>query len=174
MGAALSMLGVCAHMVVFAVAARLIARMLPAGFEPWVLSAMEVSGGCAAVAQAAVAPDVKLILLAFACGFGGFAILAQNFKRLRGVRLSDYLAGKLLHGSLAALLCWAQLGFSLPARPPLPAGLPPAGLSLPAFSALPQSWSAPVALACALVLLTAAGVFLTKRAWYNGAGQKKG
>ncbi len=45
------MLSVGAHMVVFAVAARLIAGFLPPGWEAGVLSAMEVSGGCAAIAD---------------------------------------------------------------------------------------------------------------------------
>jgi len=156
-GAAIAMLSVCVHMVVFAVAARLIAQFLPGGWEPGILSLMEVSGGCAAVAAAPLSRAARLILLAAACGFGGLAIMTQNLRRLPGVKWQWYLSGKALHGALCAGLCWAQLGLKLPALP-----LPDVG------------WEGSAVAACMLVLLTFAGVFFTRRAWYNAGVRKKG
>lgn len=148
-GAALAMLSVGAYMVMFGVAARLISLWMPPGAEAFVLAAMEISGGSAALAALPVAQDVRTLLLAFACGFGGLSILAQNLQRLRGVRLGWYLSGKLLHGGLCALLCWAQMGLPQPE-------LPAAG------------WRMQTALACWLVLATAAGAFALKRARRSG------
>ncbi len=156
MGAALSMLSVCAHMVVFAVAAHVVAEVLPAGCETGVLAVMEVSGGSAAIAALALPRTVRMVLLALSCGFGGLAIMAQNLRRLPGVRWGHYLAGKLMHATIAAALCWAQLGAAPPEMPP--------------FSA----WRAPLLMASALVVLTAAGVFFLRRAWYNPGIRKKG
>jgi len=156
-GAAMAMLSVCAHMVVFAVAARLIAKLLPDGCEAGVLSLMEVSGGCAAVAAAPLARAVRMVLLAFTCGFGGLSILTQNLNRLPGVKWHWYLSGKLLHGTLCAALCWAQLGLRLPA------------LKIP-----DGGWQMSIITACALVIATSAGVFFTRRAWYNAGTRKKG
>ncbi len=157
MGAALSMLSVCAHMVVFAVAAHVIAEILPAGCETGVLAAMEVSGGAAAIAALALPRAARMVLLALSCGFGGLAIMAQNIRRLPGIKWGHYLTGKLLHALISAGLCWAQLGMALP--------------KLPAQFSV---WRAPLALASALVVLTAAGVFIAKRAWYNPGIRKKG
>ena len=156
-GAATQMLGVCAHMVLFAVGARLIARLLPDGCEAGVLAIMEVSGGCAAVAAAPLSRALQMILLAFTCGFGGLSIMTQNMTRLQGVRWHWYLSGKLLHGALCALLCWAQLGLN-PMKLPLPA----------------TGWQAPVITASLLVLLTSAGVFFRRHTWYNSEIRKKG
>jgi hypothetical protein len=106
--------------------------------------------GCAAVSAAMIPRTARTILIAFVCGFGGFAIMAQNMARLPGVRWQWYLTGKLLHGALCAGLCWAQLGLPLPAFP------------------LPSSvWQTPLILACVLVILTAMGVFFTRSKWYN-------
>lgn len=157
LGAATAMLSVCAHMVAFAVAARMIARLLPEGFEAGLLSMMEVSGGCAALSALMLPRAARMALIALASGFGGLAIMAQNLKRLPGVRWQWYLSGKALHGVLAAGLCQAQLPVEFP---PLP--LPPSG------------WLAPLVAASALVILTAAGVFFTRRAWYNPGIRKKG
>lgn len=154
--AASAMLNVCAHMVVFAVAAHLITAFLPPDFEAWVLSLMEVSGGCAAVAEEALPLNLRLILMAFFSGFGGLAILAQNLSRLPGVKFRWYLGGKLLHGALCALFTWAQLG-----------------LDLPAFVA-PGAWQWPAVAASVMVILTALGVSLSRRAWYNAGKQQKG
>ncbi len=156
-GAGIAMLSVCAHMVVFAVAARLIAKFLPGGWEPGVLSMMEVSGGCAALAAAPLLRALRLVLIAGACGFGGLAIMAQNLRHLPGVKWQWYLSGKVLHGTLCAGLCWAQLGMKLPA------------LTLP-----DTGWEMSAVAACLLVLLTFAGVFFTRRAWYNAGIRKKG
>ena len=153
-GAGIAMLSVCAHMVVFAVAARLIAKFLPAGCEPGILSLMEVSGGCAALAAAPLSRAARLVIIAAACGFGGLAIMAQNLRKLPGVKWQWYLSGKVLHGALCAGLCWAQLGLKLPAIP-----LPPI------------SWEGSAAAACLMVLLTFAGVSITRRAWYNAKGK---
>ena len=157
MGAALAMLSVCAHMVVFAVAARLIAKLLPDGWEPGVLSMMEVSGGCASLAAAPLLRAPRLIMIAAACGFGGLAILAQNIRNLPGVKWQWYLLGKALHGVLCAGLCWAQLGGKLPA-----------------FKMPDIGWEASAAAACLFVVLTFAGVLFTRRAWYNAGIRKKG
>ncbi len=154
--AAAAMLNVCAHMVVFAVAAHLVTSFLPPDFEAWVLSLMEVSGGCAAVAAEALPMGLRLVLMAFFAGFGGLAIMAQNLSRLPGVKLRWYLGGKLLHGTLCALFTWAQLGMALPAL------------------AVPDAWQGPLVTASVLVVLTALGVFLTKLTWYNAGTQKKG
>jgi len=156
-GAAVAMLSVCAHMVVFAVAARLTAKMLPDGFEEGILSLMEVSGGCAAVAAMPLSRALRMLLISFACGFGGLAIMAQNMLKLQGVKWHWYLSGKLLHGALCAAFCWAQLGLKLPA---------------PALEASP--WQGSAAAACVLVILTFAGVYFTRRAWYNAGTRKKG
>jgi hypothetical protein len=172
MGAALSMLSVGAHMVVFAVAARLIAGFLPPGWEAGVLSAMEVSGGCAAIADLPLATAERLILLAFFCGFGGLSIMAQNLRRLDGVRLRDYFFGKLLHGALCALLCWGQIGFALPAMPERPAARI-FSRALAFSAALPPPWRASVVASCALAILTAAGVFILKRAGVGRGGDAR-
>ncbi len=157
LGASLAMLSVCAHMVAFAAAAHVVAQVLPSGYETGVLAMMEVSGGCAAVSSLMLSRAVRLILIAMCCGFGGLAIMTQNLRRLSGVKWHWYLSGKLLHGALSAALCWAQMGL------PIPDAVLPAAV-----------WRTPVALACALVILTAAGVFFTKRRWYNKPIQKKG
>ena len=156
-GAAVAMLSVCAHMVVFAVAAHLIANFLPGGWEPGVLSLMEVTGGCAALAAAPLSRALRLVMIAGACGFGGLAIMAQNLRRLPGVKWSWYLSGKLLHGALCAGICWAQLGMKLPA------------LTLPDIG-----WEGSIVAACLMVLLTFIGVFFTRRAWYNAGIRKRG
>jgi hypothetical protein len=154
--AASSMLNVCAHMVVFAVAAHLITSFLPPDFEAWVLSLMEVSGGCAAVAAEALPLGLRLVLMAFFSGFGGLAIMAQNLSRLPGVKPRWYLGGKLLHGALCALFTWAQLGVNLPAL------------------IVPDAWQGPVVASSLMVVLTALGVYLSRRAWYNAGKQQKG
>jgi hypothetical protein len=157
LGAALAMLSVCAHMVAFAAAAHVAAQVLPGGYETGMLAVMEVSGGCAAVSALMLPRATRLILIALCCGFGGFAIMTQNLRRLPGVKWHWYLAGKMLHAALCTALCWAQLGLPIPDMP-LPAAV----------------WRTPLALACALVILTAGGVFFTRRKWYNGSIHKKG
>jgi hypothetical protein len=144
-------------MVVFAVAARMIAKFLPDGWEPGVLCMMEVSGGSAALAAAPLSRASRLILLAAACGFGGLAIMAQNLRRLPGVKWQWYLSGKTLHGALCAGLCWAQLGLKFPAPPPMKFG-----------------WEGGAVAACIMVLLTFAGVYFARRTWYNAGIRKKG
>jgi hypothetical protein len=157
LGAATAMISVCAHMVVFAVGAHVIARLLPDGCEAGVLSLAEVSGGCAALAAMPLARALRMLLLAFTCGFGGLAIMVQNLGRLPGVKWHWYLSGKMLHGVLCVGFCWVQLGIKLPAAAPVP-----------------SPWQGPVVAACALVVLTFAGVFFTRRAWYNAGTRKKG
>ena len=157
LGAALAMLSVCAHMVAFAVAAHIVAQMLPGGYETGLLALMEVSGGCAAVSELMLPRATRLILIALCCGFGGFAIMTQNLRRLPGVKWQWYLSGKMLHGALCAALCWAQLGLPIP-DVPMPTAV----------------WQTPIMLACVLVILTAAGVFFTGRKWYNQVIHKKG
>lgn len=161
LGAATAMLSVCAHMAVFAVGARALARFLPDGYEAGVLSIAEVSGGCAALSALPLSRALRMPLIAFTCGFGGLAIMVQNMGRLPGVKWHNYLSGKLLHGALCVGFCWAQLGMRLP-EVRLPVSWPGGG------------WQGPIAAACLLVLLTFAGVYFTRRAWYNAGTRKKG
>lgn len=139
--AALNMLTVCGYMMCFGVLSGLVGTLLP--FEAgasFLLAALEVSGGCAALCKMELSHAVRMALLAGCCCFGSISLCAQNTARLEGVGVGRFLLGKLLHALLGAALCLAQL--RMPRWP------------------VPSLSSAVLAALCVLALATGM--------WYNG------
>lgn len=110
--AVLQMLTVCGWMVLFSVIGEMLAQWIgrPAYWAP-LISILEVTGGCAAIAGLSLTAQVRLILLSAVCSFGGLAIMIQNMQNYRafGVGYKQLLAGKAVHAALGAALTAAQL-----------------------------------------------------------------
>jgi len=118
---------VCGYMVVFGVAARLLARALGAAWEAPLLALIEVAGGSAALAGVDLPPAIRLVLISFACCASGLSILTQNALKLApfGLPARRLALGKLVQGLIGALLCAAQIRW-LPTPHKAEAALAPA------------------------------------------------
>jgi len=100
--ACLSMLSVCALVIVFSVLFSLLRVFLPTRFLLLPSGLLELTNG---VLQLRENPDA-FVLCAFFTGWGGLCVHAQAFSiwQAAGLRVKGYFTHKLLHGLLSALL----------------------------------------------------------------------
>lgn len=138
-GALQSTLNICAFILFFTVAVRILtfsslltalARLLSALLAPLGLSqfwaerlltgALEMSSGVSSLTEGALSG--RLSMAAFMLGWAGVSVHCQVMAFLgdSGLSLRTYLAGKLLHGGLSALLVWA-LARAVPMEVPVSA-----------------------------------------------------
>lgn len=70
---------------------------------------LEMTVGCAALAETALPMSTKAILCAFLVSFGGLSVAAQSLSLLSGSGITPgaYLKRKLSHGLLSGFLAWA-------------------------------------------------------------------
>ncbi|MBQ4086564.1 MAG: hypothetical protein IJC54_08380 [Clostridia bacterium] len=89
-------------MVVFSVLCALAEQRLGRWMPEWVFAPVcEISGGAAALAEAELSREVKMVLLSLCTGFGGVCVLMQN-AQASGLRVRTLLGPKILHGALSA------------------------------------------------------------------------
>ena len=98
--AAGQMLVIGGFMTLFSVAGGALCRYLGEEYRPFIMAALEMTGGARAVAGASMAAEWKRALLGAACAFGGASICAQCMAELKkaGVRTGEYVCAKLIHG----------------------------------------------------------------------------
>lgn len=109
-------LGVCGYMMLFNVAAALLARFFrspAAGFGA--LCLLDMPSAARAVAKLTICREGKLLTLAALTGFGGLCIAVQNLAAAKtGVRAEKYLAFRACHAALNAVFASAQLDLGRP------------------------------------------------------------
>ena len=98
-----AVLGVCGYMVLFNIAAAVIARLLRseiAGLAA--LCLLDLPSGARALAALNIGREGKLLLLAATCGLGGGCIAAQNLAACKNVGISKvkYLCARASHAVL--------------------------------------------------------------------------
>lgn len=110
-GAFAAFLNVCAFVLIFAVLLCLVERLpvLSSLSAPWdglLYGMLELTGGAARLAKAALPRPILLPALSFLCGWGGFSVQCQTIDLLHraGLPCRGYLKAKLLQGVLAAAL----------------------------------------------------------------------
>ena len=106
-------MGICAWVVLFSALCALL-RLLPHAFWPAMPSLnvfLEVSSGAAAI----IRKGTTLPVLCAALGWGGLSVHCQILADLRktGLPLRIFFTSRLVHGALAAAICW-QLGSRFP------------------------------------------------------------
>lgn len=105
-------LGVCGYMMLFNIAAKVIAesvRSRTAGFAA--LCLLDTPSAARAVAGLSLSREGKLLAIAALTGFGGLCIAAQNLAAARkiGVRPGKYLAARACHAALNTVFTAMQL-----------------------------------------------------------------
>ncbi len=70
-----------------------------------ILGLLEMTSGIKALSQLSITPILKLCLISFLSSFGGVSVLLQVCSAVQ-TDPAAYLCGKLLHGFLAAFLCF--------------------------------------------------------------------
>ena len=98
-----AVLGVCGYMVLFNIAAAVIARLLRseiAGLTA--LCLLDLPSGARALAALKMGREGKLLVLAATCGLGGGCIAAQNLAACKNVGISKvkYLCARASHAAL--------------------------------------------------------------------------
>ncbi len=111
--AANNMLNICATIVFFSVASRLLLGVIPFDVPPFVYGIFEFSGGNMFVSQWNVPLNIKLIFASIITGFAGISVhmqvLAVTAKY--GLSVKPYLLGKALHGMFSGAICVVLLYF---------------------------------------------------------------
>ncbi len=104
-------LNVCAFVLIFAVLLCLVAQLpllssLSAPWDGMLYGMLELTGGAARLAAAALPRRVLLPALSFLCGWGGLSVQCQTIDLLHraGLPCRSYLKAKLLQGLLSAAL----------------------------------------------------------------------
>ncbi len=112
-GALDSALGLCAFVVVFGVLSHLLLAFLPETLPDWLRAAavgmLELGNGATILSQGAIPFALRFSLAAFLLSFGGISVWAQTVSILAplGLRAEGYLAARLLHGAIGAVLALA-------------------------------------------------------------------
>lgn len=127
-GAVMGVLSVCGYMVVFNVAAALLAKLVrrpEAGTA--LLCLLDLPSGAKALAALSLSRETRMILLAAATGFGGLCIAAQNLSVSR-VSAAKYLLARAVAAMLMAGIVAAELRLDAPQSGKIPEILPVASL----------------------------------------------
>lgn len=74
--------------------------------QSWLLGLIEVSNGASMVAASRSLPSLKLPIISFILGWGGFSVHAQSlgFIKKNAIKTPLYLGSKVLHGVIAFIL----------------------------------------------------------------------
>lgn len=103
-----SMLSVCAFVVFFGVAIKLLSLVspFPAQISQILLGMLEMTNGVCAIAEIQIPQVAKMALASFLIAFGGICVYFQtlSFTSDAGLSTKKYIVGKLLHGVFAATL----------------------------------------------------------------------
>ena len=140
--AVLAVLAVCGYMTAFGAASGAFAALAGKGVGRVLLCLMDISSGAYIISKLPIQPEVCLVAMSCAVGFGGACICAQNLSALRncGVRLPRFIAARLLAAALSGLLTALQLSIvHLPVGQHLPGAMPGACL-LACLMAIPVVW----------------------------------
>lgn len=102
-------LTVCAYVIFFAVVIALLRGLLPASenlLSAMLLGSLEMTTGVSLLCGMTLSPALRLSAISFLLGWGGASVQFQTVQFLResGLSCGRYLAGKILHGCLAALI----------------------------------------------------------------------
>ncbi|MBQ2956398.1 MAG: hypothetical protein IJE08_08045 [Clostridia bacterium] len=110
LSAALTLLAIAGYMALFSVIARLLCLYLGPDAETPLLAALELAGGCSALASLPAPAPVKLPVIAAAACFGGVSVYAQcmSFLRPLGIDSIEYAVGKLVQAALCAVIACVQ------------------------------------------------------------------
>ena len=106
-----AMLNVCAFVVFFAVAIRLLYTFDVFSVTPFAAGLIEVTSGLWMLRGLSGEIAQKLAMAAFMLGWAGLSIHCQvlSFIGESGLRARTYIAGKLMHGGVSALYIWIIL-----------------------------------------------------------------
>ena len=98
--AANSMLNICAAVVFFSTASRLLIDALPFEMPPFVYGLFEFSSGNKYIAESGYAPIQKLIMASVITGFAGLSVHMQVLSKTasKGLSMKPYIIGKIMHG----------------------------------------------------------------------------
>lgn len=103
-----SMLNVCGAVIFFGVISGSVLDLvhLEGGYSALIGGILELSGGVRGIAELDADFRVKMILSAFVVGFAGISVHAQTFAAVSkcGLSMKPYIAGKLFHGCISAVL----------------------------------------------------------------------
>jgi len=112
--AALTLMTIAGYMTFFSVLGALLALLFSPSLKTPLLALLELAGGCRALCALPASLSLRLPLISAAASFGGVSVTMQCLSVLSplGVSASEYIAGKLLHAALCALLTHLQLRLS--------------------------------------------------------------
>lgn len=120
-------LSVCGYMVIFSVAAAILARLTRSpAVGTALLCLLDLPSGARALSALGMPREWKLTLIAACCGLGGACIAVQNLSvcRRMGVRVSRYALARAAQAALMIALTAAQLRMPAVETTTLPKNLP--------------------------------------------------
>jgi len=133
-GAIMGILTICGYMTLFGALAGALSEWVGQGPADALVCLLDVPSGALRVSKLAMPKEIRLLLLAGMCGFGGMCVIAQSLGALRGCGIGTgtymgirVLAGVIEAGCMALLLKLPQLKVGYMIEPvrekPLPAAM---------------------------------------------------
>lgn len=103
-GAVMGILTICGYMTLFGALAGALGEWVGQGPADILVCLLDVPSGALRISRLAVPEEIRLILLAGMCGFGGMCIIAQSLGALKGcgVGAGAYVAVRILAGTIEA------------------------------------------------------------------------
>ena len=103
-GAVMGILTICGYMTLFGALAGALSEWVGQGPADVLVCLMDVPSGALRVTKLAMPEDIRLLLLAGMCGFGGMCIIAQSLGALKGcgVGAGAYVGIRVLAGAIEA------------------------------------------------------------------------
>lgn len=103
-GAVMGILTICGYMTLFGALAGALGEWVGQGPADILVCLLDVPSGALRISRLAVPEEIRLILLAGMCGFGGMCIIAQSLGALKGcgVGAGAYVAVRVLAGTIEA------------------------------------------------------------------------
>jgi hypothetical protein len=103
-GAVMGILTICGYMTLFGALAGALGEWVGQGPADILVCLLDVPSGALRLSRLAVPEEIRLILLAGMCGFGGMCIIAQSLGALKGcgVGAGAYVAVRVLAGTIEA------------------------------------------------------------------------
>ena len=103
-GAVMGILTICGYMTLFGALAGALGEWVGQGPADILVCLLDVPSGALRITRLAVPEEIRLILLAGMCGFGGMCIIAQSLGALKGcgVGAGAYVAVRILAGTIEA------------------------------------------------------------------------
>ena len=103
-GAVMGILTICGYMTLFGALAGALGEWVGQGPADILVCLLDVPSGALRITRLAVPEEIRLILLAGMCGFGGMCIIAQSLGALKGcgVGAGTYVAVRVLAGTIEA------------------------------------------------------------------------